>query len=141
MYIQRAKYEMNALEAMGFEGYYLMVHSYVNAAKRRGIARGSGGGSLLAYLCGIVDIDPIKYGLYFEFEQEVKGNDVISFVTKSGATTINPSIIYGEVVENSLHFDFVNEKFPNGSERHIGDVHPFYYNGKIYMYYLKTVFQ
>lgn len=77
MYIQRAKYEMHALEAMGFEGYYLMVHSYVNAAKRRGIARGSGGGSLLAYLCGIVDIDPIKYGLYFERFIDVGAIDLL----------------------------------------------------------------
>ena len=77
MYIQRAKYEMNALAAMGFEGYYLMVHSYVNAAKRRGIARGSGGGSLLAYLCGIVDIDPIKYGLYFERFIDVGALDLL----------------------------------------------------------------
>lgn len=77
MYIKRAKYEMNAIEEMGFEGYYLMVHSYVNAAKRRGIARGSGGGSLLAYLCGIVDIDPIKYGLYFERFIDVGAIDLL----------------------------------------------------------------
>lgn len=77
IYIKRAKYEMNALTAMGFEGYYLMVYSYVNAAKRRGIARGSGGGSLLAYLCGIVDIDPIKYGLYFERFIDVGAIDLL----------------------------------------------------------------
>lgn len=76
-YVQRARYEMNALEAMGFEGYYLIVHSYVNAARRRGIARGSGGGSLLAYLCGIVDIDPIKYGLYFERFIDVGAIDLL----------------------------------------------------------------
>ena len=77
MYVNRARYEMNALAAMGFEGYYLMVHSYVNAARRRGIARGSGGGSLLAYLCGIVDIDPIKYGLYFERFIDVGAIDLL----------------------------------------------------------------
>ena len=76
-YIKRARYEMNALKEMGFEGYYLLVHSYVNAATRRGIARGSGGGSLLAYLCGIVDIDPIKYGLYFERFIDVGAIDLL----------------------------------------------------------------
>lgn len=76
-YINRARYEMNALKEMGFEGYYLLVHSYVNAAKRRGIARGSGGGSILAYLCGIVDIDPIKYGLYFERFIDVGALDLL----------------------------------------------------------------
>lgn len=66
MYLERYEYEMNALAKMGFVGYYIMVFDYVCSAKRHGIARGSGGGSLLAYLCGIVDIDPIKNGLYFE---------------------------------------------------------------------------
>lgn len=65
-YIDRTRYEMNAIQKMGFEGYYLLVHSYVSCVKRRGIARGSSGGSIVAYLSGIVDIDPIKYGLYFE---------------------------------------------------------------------------
>ena len=65
-YKDRLVYELNAIEQMGFEGYYLLVWSYVNSVKRRGIARGSGGGSLVAYLINIVDTDPVKYGLYFE---------------------------------------------------------------------------
>ena len=88
---------------------------------------------------GNMEVSPSdKYGLYFEFVLDINENDIISFVTVCGATTVNPSIIYGEIVEKSLHFDFVNEYFSNGSERHVGDVHPFYYNGKMYMYYLKT---
>ncbi|MFA5635889.1 MAG: DNA polymerase III subunit alpha [Anaerovoracaceae bacterium] len=66
IYRERANYEISAIEKMGFEGYYLLIQSYVSSVIRRGIARGSGGGSLIAYLCGIVDIDPVKYGLYFE---------------------------------------------------------------------------
>lgn len=65
-YKERLKYEMNAIEKMGFEGYYLFVDGYANSVIRRGIARGSGGGSLVAYLIRIVDIDPIRHGLYFE---------------------------------------------------------------------------
>lgn len=65
-YKKRLGYEMTIIEKMGFEGYYLLVWSYANSVTRRGIARGSGGGSLVAYLSNIVDIDPIKYGLYFE---------------------------------------------------------------------------
>jgi len=65
-YKKRLKYEYDAIVKMGFEGYYLLVESYANTVKRRGIARGSGGGSLVAYLLNIVDIDPVKYGLYFE---------------------------------------------------------------------------
>lgn len=77
MYKDRARYEINAVVKMGFEGYYLLVHSYISSARRRGIARGSAGGSLLAYLCGIVDIDPIKYGLYFERFIDVGALDLL----------------------------------------------------------------
>lgn len=77
MYKERAKYEMSSVLKMGFEGYYLLVHSYISSAKRRGIARGSAGGSLLAYLCGIVDIDPIKYSLYFERFIDVGAIDLL----------------------------------------------------------------
>jgi DNA polymerase-3 subunit alpha len=65
-YAERLHYEFNAISEMGFTGYYLLVYGYANSVKRRGIARGSGGGSLVAYLLNIVDIDPIRYGLYFE---------------------------------------------------------------------------
>lgn len=65
-YRERLMYEFNAIKDMGFIGYYLLVYGYANSVERRGIARGSGGGSLIAYLLNIVDIDPIRYGLYFE---------------------------------------------------------------------------
>lgn len=65
-YKERLIFEYNAIKDMGFTGYYLLVYSYANSVERRGIARGSGGGSLVAYLLNIVDIDPIRYGLYFE---------------------------------------------------------------------------
>lgn len=65
-YIDRYEYEMNALEKMGFVDYILLVYTYSNVGKRRGPARGSGGGSLVNYVSNITDIDPIRYGLYFE---------------------------------------------------------------------------
>ena len=85
IYKQRAKYELEAVEQMGFEGYYLLVYDYLMSAKRRGIARGSAGGSLLAYLMDIVDIDPIKYGLYFERFIDVGAIDLLNngTITKS----------------------------------------------------------
>ena len=55
-YIKRANYEMHFITKMGFEGYYLLVYSYVSSVKRRGIARGSGGGSLIAYLCVFIRV-------------------------------------------------------------------------------------
>lgn len=65
-YRDRLRYEIDVIERMGFEGYHLLVWSYATSVKRRGIARGSGGGCLVAYLIHIVDIDPVKFGLYFE---------------------------------------------------------------------------
>jgi len=76
-YVERLAYEMNAIEKMGYEGYYLQVWDYCMVAKRRGIARGSGGGSLVAYLIHIVDTDPVKYGLYFERFIDVGALDLL----------------------------------------------------------------
>lgn len=76
-YKDRLYYEFNAIKEMGFSGYYLLVYSYANIAKRRGVARGSGGGSLVAYLLNIVDIDPIEYGLYFERFIDVSALDLL----------------------------------------------------------------
>ena len=65
-YIDRYEYELDCLDRMGFIDYILLVYSYANVAKRRGIARGSGGGSLICYVTNITNIDPIEHGLYFE---------------------------------------------------------------------------
>ena len=65
-YIDRYLYELDSLSRMGFIDYILLVYSYANIAERRGIARGSGGGSLICYVTNITNIDPIEHGLYFE---------------------------------------------------------------------------
>jgi DNA polymerase-3 subunit alpha len=76
-YLDRFNYEYNAICEMGFAGYYLLVHSYANTVDRRGVARGSGGGSLVAYLMNIVDLDPIEHGLYFERFIDVGALDLL----------------------------------------------------------------
>ena len=61
--------ELSVLEDKNFSSYMLIVADYVNWAKEKmpvGPARGSAAGSLVAYLTGITDIDPIKYDLIFE---------------------------------------------------------------------------
>jgi len=77
VYKERLKYELSAIKKMGFEGYFLLVYSYANSVKRRGIARGSAGGSLVCYLSNITDIDPIEYGLYFERFIDVGALDLL----------------------------------------------------------------
>ncbi|WP_438361441.1 DNA polymerase III subunit alpha [Paenibacillus odorifer] len=76
-YKKRLTHEFVPITKMGFQGYFLLVESYVNSVKRRGIARGSSGGSLVAYLLGITEIDPIPYGLYFERFIDVGALDLL----------------------------------------------------------------
>jgi DNA polymerase-3 subunit alpha len=70
VYKDRYYREMDLLVTKGFCGYYLMVADYVGWAKDHGIlvgpGRGSGGGSLVAYLARITSLDPIKHDLLFE---------------------------------------------------------------------------
>ena len=69
-YEKRLDYELSVIGSMGYSDYFLIVSDYVGFAKKNGIpvgpGRGSGAGSLAAYLTGITDIDPIRFGLYFE---------------------------------------------------------------------------
>ena len=67
---ERLSYELGVLERTGFVSYILIVWDFIHFAKGRGIpvgpGRGSAAGSLVAYVLGITDIDPLQYGLIFE---------------------------------------------------------------------------
>lgn len=67
---RRLAYEMKVIHEMGFDGYFLFVWDFINAAHKLkievGKGRGSAAGSLVCYCCHITDLDPIKYGLIFE---------------------------------------------------------------------------
>ncbi len=69
-YMQRLEHELEVIEKMGFDGYFLIIADIVNFAKRSGIpvgpGRGSAAGSLVLYAIGVTDIDPLKYNLLFE---------------------------------------------------------------------------
>jgi DNA polymerase-3 subunit alpha len=69
-YDKRLEREIELVERMGFEGYFLIVWDMIHKARSMGIpvgpGRGSAAGSLLAYSLGITDIDPIEYDLLFE---------------------------------------------------------------------------
>jgi DNA polymerase-3 subunit alpha len=68
--IKRLDYELDVLEKTGFVSYLLIVWDFIHFAKERGIpvgpGRGSAAGSIIAYVLGITDIDPLQYGLIFE---------------------------------------------------------------------------
>ena len=70
LYRERIEYELSVINTMGYNDYFLIVWDFINYAKNNGIpvgpGRGSGAGSLVAYLLEITDIDSIKFDLLFE---------------------------------------------------------------------------
>ena len=66
---QRLEYELEVIRKTGFSAYILLVWDFVAWARERKIPcgpRGSAAGSIILYLLGIADVDPIEYGLTFE---------------------------------------------------------------------------
>ena len=114
-YIERTEYELSVIDKMGFNEYYLIVADYVGYAKNNGVTtgpgRGSGAGSIVAFLIGITDVDSIKYGLMFErfLNPERKGmpdfdvdfadterHKVIEYITeKYGRDRVSQIITFG----------------------------------------------
>jgi DNA polymerase III subunit alpha len=67
---RRLEYELGVLEKTGFVSYLLIVWDFIHFAKEKGIpvgpGRGSAAGSIVAFVLGITDIDPLQFGLIFE---------------------------------------------------------------------------
>ena len=116
-YEKRLREELDIIESMGFAGYFLIVSDFVNYAKESNIpvgpGRGSAAGSLVAYALGITNIDPIRYGLFFErflnpnrismpdididFCQEGR-DEIIRYVTaKYGQDRVSQIITFGKM--------------------------------------------
>jgi len=70
IYQKRLSREIDVIQSMGFASYFLIVEEFIQWAKNNdvpvGPGRGSGAGSLVAFVLGITSIDPIKYNLLFE---------------------------------------------------------------------------
>lgn len=68
--ITRAEYELDIMDSMGFNGYFLIVQDFITWGKDQGIifgpGRGSAAGSIIAYAIRITEIEPLKYKLMFE---------------------------------------------------------------------------
>ena len=67
---ERLDFELSVLSKTGFTSYFLIVWDFIHYAKSKGIpvgpGRGSAAGSLVAYVLGITDLDPLRYDLLFE---------------------------------------------------------------------------
>ncbi len=68
--LERVAYELEVIDRMGFNGYFLIVQDFINWGKDQGIVfgpgRGSAAGSIVAYATRSIELDPIKYDLLFE---------------------------------------------------------------------------
>jgi len=114
---ERLSYELAMIKQMGFVGYFLIVWDFIHFAKSKGIpvgpGRGSAAGSIVSYLLGITDLDPLEYGLIFErfLNPERAGmpdididfcyerrNEVIDYVTnKYGQENVAQIITFGSL--------------------------------------------
>ena len=114
-YSQRLKFEVDIILQMGFPGYFLIVADFINWSKENkipvGPGRGSGAGSLVAFVMRITDLDPLEYELLFErflnperlsmpdFDVDFcmdRRDEVIDYVTRTyGANQVSQIITFG----------------------------------------------
>ncbi len=112
---QRLETELNIISEAGYTGYFLIVWDFISYAKKNkiliGPGRGSVTGSIVAYLLGITNIDPLAYGLLFERFlnpertampdididiQDERRNEVINYVReKYGKENVAQIITFG----------------------------------------------
>jgi len=69
-YDERLRIELDVVQSMGFPGYFLIVADFIRWARENNVpvgpGRGSGAGSLVAWVLGITDLDPLQHDLLFE---------------------------------------------------------------------------
>jgi DNA polymerase-3 subunit alpha len=121
-YTKRLRTEIEIIKKMGFAGYFLIVSDFIKYAKHNdvpvGPGRGSAAGSLVAYAIRITDIDPLRYGLFFErflnpdrismpdididFCQERRG-EIIKYVTdKYGKDKVTQICTFGKMMAKGV---------------------------------------
>ncbi|MEO6144178.1 MAG: DNA polymerase III subunit alpha, partial [Dermatophilaceae bacterium] len=114
---KQSEYETGVIVSKGYPGYFLVVADFIGWAKKNGIrvgpGRGSGAGSMCAYVMEITDLDPLKHGLIFErflnperasmpdfdidFDERRRG-EVIHYVTeKYGEERVAQIVTYGTI--------------------------------------------
>jgi DNA polymerase III subunit alpha len=121
-YGERLALELGVICSMGFAGYFLIVADFIRWARENGVpvgpGRGSGAGSLVAFVLGITDLDPIEHDLLFErflnpervsmpdFDVDfcMEGRDrVIDYVaTKYGRERVSQIITYGTLAAKAV---------------------------------------
>jgi DNA polymerase-3 subunit alpha len=124
-YVKRLDFELDVITKMQFPGYFLIVADFIKYAKNNGIpvgpGRGSGAGSLVAYVLTITDLDPFRFNLLFErflnpervsmpdfdidFCQDRRG-EVITYVQQRyGADRVAQIITFGKLQARAVTRD------------------------------------
>ncbi len=110
-HLDRLEYELNIINDMGYNDYFLIVWDFVRFAKEQGIfvgpGRGSGGGSLVGYALNITTVNPIEYGLIFE-----------RFLNPERITMPDFDIDFEDDRRQEV-IDYVNEKY---GETHVAQI-------------------
>ena len=114
---ERADFELEVIEKMGYSAYFLIVWDFIKWARDHGIpvgpGRGSAAGSIVAYTLRITDLDPLRYDLLFErflnpervsmpdidVDFSVRGRErVIEYVTeKYGKDSVAQIVTFGKM--------------------------------------------
>lgn len=111
IYIDRMNCELGLVEKKGFVDYFLTIWDIVRFAKNNGVfvgpGRGSSGGSLVCFLLGITEVDPIHYGLLFERFIDVTRTDL-------------PDIdIDFDDEHRGMVFDYITQKYGSENVAHL----------------------
>ncbi|NOR81362.1 MAG: DNA polymerase III subunit alpha [Methyloprofundus sp.] len=121
-YDERLKMELDIIVQMGFPGYFMIVADFIQWAKDHAIpvgpGRGSGAGSLVAYVLSITDLDPIEFDLLFErflnpervsmpdFDVDFcmdRRDEVIDYVARNyGREKVSQIITYGSMAAKAV---------------------------------------
>ncbi len=101
--IKRLDYELSIIHRMGYDSYFLIVWDFINYSRQHGIGvgpgRGSAAGSIVAYLLGITNLDPLKYELLFE-----------RFLNPDRVTMPDIDIDF-DYIQRSKVIDYVKERY------------------------------
>lgn len=118
-YFDRAKTELTILEDLGFTDYILLNWDILNYCHENNIptgpGRGSAAGSLVLYLIGVTNVDPVKYNLFFErFVSKSRARKI----EHNGATYLDGSLLAD--VDNDIAYERRSEVINYIEKKHPG---------------------
>lgn len=108
---KRLEYELAVIDELAFSDYFLIVQDFVQFAKEQhivvGPGRGSAAGSIVAYVLGITNVDPLKYELLFE-----------RFLNPERVTMPDIDIDFSDVRREEV-IEYIREKY---GEEHVAQI-------------------